>query len=341
MTAIRTLALALATAALACPAAHAAKVGVSWSNFQEERWKTDEAALKAQLARTGDSYLSADAAGSPEKQLADIDGLIAKGAQVLVILAMDKDAILPALRKAAQRKIPVIAYDRLIEAPGVFYISFDNKEVGRLQARAVLAAKPKGRFVIIKGSASDPNSDFLRAGQQEVLEPAIKKGEVQIVGEEYTEGWRPEVAQKNMEQILTRTGGKVDAVIAANDGTAGGVVAALAARGIKGLPLSGQDGDHAALNRVALGLQTVSVWKDARQLGQQAAAVASSLAARKPVEGMVKWTGGDKKLSVDALFLKPVPVTRENLDLVVGSGWIGKAELCKGVAAAGAPAACK
>ena len=113
-------------------------VGVSWSNFQEERWKTDEKAIKDQLAKLGATYISADAGGSPEKQLSDVDSLIAKGAKVLIVLAMDKDAILPAVNKAAQQKIPVVAYDRLIEAPGVFYITFDNVEVGRIQAREVL-----------------------------------------------------------------------------------------------------------------------------------------------------------------------------------------------------------
>ncbi len=135
-------------------------VGVSWSNFQEERWKTDEDAIKAELAKTKSTYISADAGGSPEKQLADIDSLIAKGAKVLIILAMDKDAILPAVKKATQQKIPVVAYDRLIEAPGVFYITFDNVEVGRMQARAILAAKPKGNYVMIKGSPTDPNANY-------------------------------------------------------------------------------------------------------------------------------------------------------------------------------------
>ncbi|MET0349243.1 MAG: substrate-binding domain-containing protein, partial [Rhizobacter sp.] len=232
-------------------------VGVSWSNFQEERWKTDEAAIKEQLAKLGAKYVSADAGGSPEKQLSDVDSLLAKGANALIILAMDKDAIVPALAKAKQRKVPVVAYDRLIEAPGVFYITFDNVEVGRMQARAVFAAKPKGNYVMIKGSPTDPNANFLRAGQQEVIDAAVKKGDIKIVGEEYTEGWKPEVAQKNMEQILTKNANKVDAVVASNDGMAGGVVAALSARGLKGVPVSGQDGDFAALNRVAMGTQTV------------------------------------------------------------------------------------
>ena len=335
---------ALATSAVfgfSAVGALAQTIGVSWSNFQEERWKTDEAAIKAQLEKAGAKYISADAAGSPEKQLGDIDGLISKGAKVLIVLAMDKDAILPAVNKAAKQKIPVVAYDRLIEAPGVFYITFDNKEVGRMQARAVFAAKPKGNYVMIKGSPTDPNANFLREGQQEIIDAAVKKGDIKIVGEEYTEGWKPEVAQKNMEQIITKNGGKIDAVVASNDGTAGGVVAALSAKGIKGIPVSGQDGDHAALNRVATGLQTVSVWKDARDLGREAAAAAVALAAGKKPEGSASWNGGEKKIALDSRFLKPVPITRDNLDVVVKAGWIKKDALCKGAAGDKLPAACK
>ena len=316
-------------------------VGVSWSNFQEERWKTDEGAIKAQLEKLGAKYISADAGGSPEKQLGDIEGLMTKGAKVLIVLAMDKDAILPAVNKATKQKVPVIAYDRLIEAPGVFYITFDNKEVGRMQARAVVKAQPKGNYVMIKGSPTDPNADFLREGQQEVIAAAVKSGAIKIVGEEYTDGWKPEVAQKNMEQILTKVGGKVDAVIASNDGTAGGVVAALTSKGIKGIPVSGQDGDFAALNRVALGSQTVSVWKDARALGSEAATAAVALGNGKKVPGAVSWSGGEKKIALESHFLAPVAITRDNLDVVVKAGWIKKDELCKGVDAAAGPAACK
>ncbi len=326
---------------LASLCASAQVVGVSWSNFQEERWKTDETAIKAQLAKLGATYISADAGGSPEKQLGDIEGLMTKGAQVLIVLAMDKDAILPAVGKAAQRKIPVVAYDRLIEAPGVFYITFDNVEVGRMEARPIFERVPKGNYVFIKGSPSDPNADFLRAGAQEVVADAVKKGDIKIVGDEYTEGWKPEVAQKNMEQILTRNGNKVDAVVAANDGTAGGAIAALTAKGLRGIPVSGQDADHAALNRIALGSQTVSIWKDARELGKEAATAAVALAKGKPVENAKDWSGGAKKMTMSSRFLTPVPITKDNLNLVVDAGWIKKDELCKGVEKDKAPAACK
>jgi D-xylose transport system substrate-binding protein len=332
---------ALALAFAAAGAFAQTVVGVSWSNFQEERWKTDEAAMKAQLEKLGAKYISADAGGSPEKQLGDIDGLISKGAKVLIVLAMDKDAILPAVNKATKQKIPVVAYDRLIEAPGVFYITFDNKEVGRMQASAVQKVMPKGNYVMIKGSPTDPNANFLREGQGEVLAAAIKSGAIKIVGEEYTEGWKPEVAQKNMEQILTKNAGKVDAVVASNDGTAGGVVAALTAKGLKGVPVSGQDGDHAALNRVALGTQTVSVWKDARDLGREAASAAVALGSGKKVPGAVTWSGGEKKVPLESQFLKPVAITKDNLDVVVKAGWIKKDDLCKGVAPDKAPSACK
>ncbi len=310
-------------------------VGVSWSNFQEERWKTDEAAMKAAIAAAGDKYISADAQSSAQKQLADIESMIAQGANVLIVLAQDLSAIAPAVKKAVDEGIPVIGYDRLIENPNAFYITFDNKEVGRMQARAVFAVKPAGNYAFIKGSSADPNADFLFSGQIEVLKDAIASGKIKNVGEAYTDGWLPANAQKNMEQILTKNDNKVDAVVASNDGTAGGAIAALSAQGMAGVvPVSGQDGDHAALNRVALGTQTVSVWKDARELGKRAAEIAALLADGKKmgeIPGAVKFAGGPKKVEMNSLFLKPIPVTRDNLGVVIDAGWIKKDEVCQGV----------
>jgi len=318
-------------------------VGVSWSNFQEERWKTDEAAMKAALNAGGAKYISADAGGSAEKQLADVEGLIARGANAIIILAWDADAVLPGVAKAKAEGIPVLGYDRLIEAPGVFYLTFDNVEVGRMQARAVYAVQPKGNYVFIKGASTDPNADFLHGGKREVLQAEIDKGDIKVVGEKYTDGGKPENAQRNMEQILTANNNKVDAVVASNDGTAGGVVAALTAQGMEGIPVSGQDGDHAALNRVARGWQTVSVWKDARALGKAAGSVAVQLAKgsmASDIKGAIKWSGGAKGVEMDAILLPPVPITHDNLDIVIDAGWVSKAVVCQGVSS-NPPAACK
>lgn len=314
-------------------------VGVSWSNFQEERWKTDEAAMVVELEKEGAKYISADAQSSSAKQLSDIESLIAQGADALIILAQDAQAIGPAVQAASDEGIPVVAYDRLIEDPRAFYLTFDNVEVGRMQARAVLEAAPKGRYVMIKGSPTDPNADFLRGGQQEILQAAIDAGDIEIVGEAYTDGWLPANAQRNMEQILTATDNGVDAVVASNDGTAGGVVAALTAQGMEGIPVSGQDGDHAALNRVAKGTQTVSVWKDARDLGKAAARTAVALAKGTQMYGIEhsetwKSPAGNE---MNARFLKPVPITKDNLTVVTDALWIGVPQLCQGVTNGPAP----
>ncbi|MBD3786341.1 MAG: D-xylose ABC transporter substrate-binding protein [Sphingomonadales bacterium] len=327
------------TAGLATSAWAEMTVGVSWSNFQEERWKTDEGAIKAALEAAGAKYISADAQSSSAKQLSDIESLMAQGVDALIVLAQDTAAIGPAVQAAADEGIPVIAYDRLIEDPRAFYLTFDNVEVGRMQAREVFKLVPKGNYVMIKGSPTDPNADFLRGGQQEVLQAAIDAGDVTIVGEAYTDGWLPANAQRNMEQILTANDNKVDAVVASNDGTAGGAVAALSAQGMV-VPVSGQDGDHAALNRIAKGSQTVSVWKDSRELGKNAAEIALALAGgteMSAVEGATEWTSPSGTKMV-AKFLAPIPITKDNLSVVVDAGWIDQATLCQGVS--GGPAPC-
>jgi D-xylose transport system substrate-binding protein len=188
--------------------------------------------MKTAIEKAGGKCISADAQGSNEKQVADIENLVTRGAKVLVVLAWDADAVLPAVRSAKTEGISIIAYDRLIQDKDVFYLTFDNVEIGRMQARGVFQKRPAGNYVFIKGSPTDPNADLLHKGQLEVLDPAIKAGKIKVVGEQYTEGWAPEVAQRNMEQILTKTSNKVDAVVASNDGTAGGVVAALRAQNL-------------------------------------------------------------------------------------------------------------
>ncbi len=318
-------------------------VGVSWNNYNEERWaKWDEPDMKAAIEAGGATYISADAGSSVEQQIADVENLIAQGATALIILAQDGTAIKPAVQSAIDQGIPVIAYDRLIEDPGAFYLSFDNVEVGRMQAEAIFEAVPKGNYVMIKGNAADANADFLRGGQQEVLQAAIDAGDIVIVGESYTDNWAPEVAQTNMEQFLTENNNDVQAVVSSNDGMAGGVVAALAAQGLDGVvPVSGQDGDGAALNRVALGTQTVDVWKDARLLGATAGEIAALLAggtAMEDVPSMVKFTTPEGN-EMFAILLAPLPITQDNLDLVVTAGWISVEDLCKDVEA-GSVAVC-
>lgn len=345
---MKKLAVALASAVFAMSVAGPvlAKdkvIGVSWKIFQEERWKTDEAIIKAIVEANGDKYISADAQGSAAKQLTDVESLISQGANVLLIVPYDSEAILPAVEKAKSEGIPMIAYDVQIEDPSVLYMTFDNVGVGRLMAQELLKVRDSGNFAVIKGDPGDPNATFLYNGMMEVLKPNIDAGKIKIVGEASSDGWKPENAQKNMEQILTANNNAVDAVLSENDGMAGGVVAALQAQGLAGtVQVTGQDGDKAALNRVALGTQLVSVWKDSRALGKVAAEAALMLADGKEmteVPGVGKFADGARKVEMNAVLLAPTPVTKDNLQAVIDAGWVDKATVCAGVAA-GSVAAC-
>ena len=157
-----------ASEAPASEAAAACVVGVSWNNYQEERWaKWDEPAIKAAIEAGGGKYISNDAKSSAETQASNVENLISQGANVVIVLAQDGTAIKPAVASAISNGVPVIAYDRLIEDPQALYITFDNKLVGKMQAEALLKVKDSGNFVVIKGNKADANADFLRAGMVE------------------------------------------------------------------------------------------------------------------------------------------------------------------------------
>jgi D-xylose transport system substrate-binding protein len=327
------LSFSLATAAVAKDKT----IAVSWKTFQEERWKTDEAAIKAVVEAAGDKYISTDAQGSAQKQAADIEGLISQKVDVILVVAFDSDAILPSIKAITDAGLKAIAYDVQFEDPNALYMTFDNIGVGRLMAQEIFKAKPEGNYAFIKGDKGDPNATFLFQGIMEVLKEAIDSGKIKNVCETFTDGWKPDNAQKNMEQCLTANDNKIDAVVSENDGMASGVVAALDAQGLAGtVPVSGQDGDKAALNRVALGTQTVSIWKDSRVLGKAAGEAAVSLAEGGDVAslpGVTKFNKGKNGVEMNAILLTPDPITKDTLDHVIDAGWITKEEACAGVKA--------
>ncbi len=317
-------------------------IAVSWKTFQEERWKTDEAAIKAVVEADGDKYISTDAQNSAQKQAADIESLISQKPDVILVVAYDSDAILPSIKAINDAGIKAIAYDVQFEDPNSMYITFDNVGVGRIMAQEALKVKPTGNYAFIKGDKGDPNSQFLFQGMQEVLKDALGSGAVKNVCETFTDGWKADAAQKNMEQCLTSTNNKVDAVLSENDGMASGVVAALAAQGLAGqVAVTGQDGDKAAINRVALGTQTVSIWKNATDLGTVAGKAAVYLANGGDMTkypGVVTFNGGKTGVAMTSILLAPTAITKDNIDVAIKAGHITKDEACAGVAAGANPA---
>ena len=333
-------------------------VGVSWNNFQQPRWAaTDKPQMKKAIEDGGGTFIDADANLDNQRQLSDVDSLIQRGAKVLVLLAQDNKAILPALQKAKDAGIPVIAYDRLIEDPSgsVLYITFDNVGVGKAEAEAVLNKVPKGNYVLIKGDPGDANaSTFLPMGwDQAGLKDKIASGDIKIIGPAegtFTDAWKTEKAQSNMEALIDQAnaaGKKIDAILAENDSTALGVVAALQGKNYGFPPLSGQDGDPANLNNLALGKQYVDVWKNSNELGKAAGQAALQLckdpdltkvkinvdssvapdAGNSPVD--FKTPGGN---TVKSLILKPTPIVAADLGKIFAAGWYAtKDQICKDV----------
>jgi D-xylose transport system substrate-binding protein len=343
-------------------------VGVSWNNFQQPRWAAhDKPNIQKTVEAAGGKYIDADANLVAEQQLTDVNTLISKGAKVLILLAQDNKAILPALKVASDAHIPVIAYDRLIEDPSALYITFNNVGVGEAEAKAVLTAVPKGNYVLIKGDPGDPNaSTFLPQGWDNAgLKAAVASGDIKILNGPagtFTDAWKTEKAQSNMEAIIDKAvadGTKIDAILAENDSTALGVVAALTAKSYGYPPLSGQDGDPANLNNVALGKQYVDVFKNANELGKAAGAAAlalcagTAMASLKLPDGLidpaVAPTAGltaqpfttPNGTTVSSFILQPTPLTADTLQKAIDAAQISKADLCKGVDPAKAPAACK
>jgi len=342
------------------------KVGISWNNFQQPRWAaTDKPAMFKAIQDGGGTVVGdPDANLDSQRQLSDVDTLINKGAQVLVLLAQSGDAILPALQKAKEAGIPVIAYDRLIDDPYVLYLSFDNVGVGKAEADAIIKKVPKGNYVLIKGDPGDANAKtFLPMGwDQAGLKDKIASGDIKIIGPAdgtYTDGWKTEKAQANMEAIIDQAnaaGQKIDAVLAENDSTALGVAAALTAKSYDPYPpLSGQDGDPANLNNVALFKQYVDVWKNSNELGKAGGQAALQLCKDKdlskvtvnvdasvaPLAGNTAkdfTTPGNK--TVKSVILQPTPVQAETLDKVTTGWYATKDQICKGADATKVPA-CK
>jgi D-xylose transport system substrate-binding protein len=336
----KTLMMATAISAMAIGVAHAEMiVGVSWYKFADERWKIDEAGIKSVLEKAGAKYISADANFSTEKSVADIENLMTQGANAIIIMSGDGGAIGPVVDKALAEGIPVVAYDQLIEQKGVFYVSFDARSVGLELAAGMLEVAPKGNYALIKGDKGDPNTHQMFGAFMEGIKTQVDSGDIKIVGEQFVDGWRPEAAKDTFEQILTANNNKVDAVMVMNDGMASGVSKALEEQSLR-VPISGQDGAPGALNRIARGEQTFTIWKNAFLLGETAAQVALALAEKKPVEGAMTFNKGPKGIELDSKLLPVDRIDARNLEKTIDVGWATKDRICAGVVS-NPPAVCK
>ena len=236
------------------------------------------------------------------------------------MIANDGNSLSPAIMQASQDGIPTLAYDRMINNCDIaHYITFDLEKVGRMQAEGVLDVTNKGRFYYLGGSPTDNNARFFRKGTMDALKPYIDRGDIELIGEQFTKDWLPDVALQIIEDMLTAQKNNVTAIVAANDAIGGAAIQALKAQGLAGkVPVSGQDADLAALQRIAKGEQAVTVYKPIKQIAIECAKAAVALAKEESVESNSSLNNGYK--DVPTFYIEPIKVTKDNLDSLMVKG---------------------
>ena len=270
------------------------------------------------------------------QQQSQAEAAITNGAKVLVLDPVDSAAAATIVDEAHAKNIPVISYDRLITGTNglSYYISFDNAKVGQLQAQALMTALSgvtKPSIVMINGSPTDNNATLFKQGAHSVFDPLVTAGSLVIAKEYDTPDWSPDQAQTEMQQALTALSNKVDGVYAANDGTAGGAIAAMKAAGLNPLPpITGQDAELAAIQRILVGEQYMTVYKAIKPEADDAAELAYDLLTGATVpSSMVNGTVNNTMVDVPSILLTPVAVTKANVEsTIVADGFWTAAQIC-------------
>lgn len=299
------------------------KIGLSMDSLRVERWQKDRDIFIHAAEELGAEVIVQSADGDAVKQSEQAENLITQGVDVLVVIPTDSVASSQIVKAAHAEGVKVIAYDRLIkESEPDLYISFDNEQVGYLQAEYLLRHKPKGNYFLLGGDPGDNNAHLLRKGQLSALQSAIETNDIKLVadGNHWSVGWDPKDALNKTEQVLTQTNNQIDAVVASNDGTAGGVIQALDGQNLAGKVLvSGQDADIEACQRIAKGTQTMTVYKPIDLIATEAAHAAVALAKGEDLKKATQ-TINNGKFDVPAIILTPIQVDKSNLDEVIIEG---------------------
>jgi D-xylose transport system substrate-binding protein len=289
------------------------KIGFSIEAMKGERWQTDLNAFEVRAKQLGAEVISSDAGGDDDLQFKQVQDMIKSGIKVLVLLPHDTTKASRMVDAAKSAKVQVISYDRLVQNSDVdLYVSFDRVEIGSMQAQYLLKQAPKGNYVLIAGSPTDEGAKTLHDAQMKVLQPSIDRGDIKVIADGYTKDWLPSDAYLFMLKAIDSAQSNIAAVLASNDGLAGGAIQALREHSLAGkVPVSGQDADLAAVICVAQGTQSMTVYKPITTEAVTAAEEAVRLAKREKTRA--DGTVNNGKIEVPAILLKPVLVTKDNI----------------------------
>ncbi len=300
------------------------KIGFSMATLQEERWTKDKVAFEEHCKKLGVECVITVADGNAQKQANDVDNLLTQGVDVLVIAPHDATQAASMVEKAKAQGVPVISYDRLINSPKIdLYISHQVPVIGRKMAEYAVEKVPKGNYVLVYGASTDNNAMILKKEQNAVLKPYVDRGDIKIVADQHATDWKADEALKIVENALTQNNDNIDAVIASNDGTASGVVAALTTKGLNGKVLvTGQDAEKSALQRIAKGDQTMTIYKPIVPLANGAVEAAIKLAKGEKLDAQA-FTNDNIKAKIQAILLEVIVVDKNNLvNTVIKDGFV-------------------
>ena len=300
------------------------KIGFSMATVKEERWQRDRDAFEAHCKKMNIDCEITVADNSSSRQANDVDNLLTKGIDALVIAPQEATEAAAMVEKAKAQGVPVISYDRLINSDKIdLYISHQVPVIGRKIAEYALQKQPTGNYVMVYGASTDNNAHIMKKEQLSVLQPAIDKGDIKIVADQFITDWKNDLALNFAENSLTKENDNIQAFIVSNDGMAGGVISALAKKGLAGKVLvTGQDAGLEALQNIAEGKQSMTVYKPIIPLASQAVEAAIKLAKK---EQLTTTTFKNDQLGgkeVRAMLLEVTVVDKHNLmDTVVKDGY--------------------
>lgn len=308
------------------------KIGLSVVDLTLERWQHDRDIFIERAEELGAEVIVQSADGDADKQLSQIENMLSQNVDVLVIIAANSDALAPVVEQAKEQGVIVVAHDRLINNADIdAYVSFDNVGVGEMQAQYLVDRVPQGKYFLLGGEPSDHTAHMFREGQMNILQPLIDSGDIEVVGDQWVDGYSAEQALSIIENALTANNNDIDVIVAPNDSTAGGAVQALEAQNLAGEVLvSGQDADLAAVQRIAEGTQSMTVYKPIREIATASAEVAISLANGEEVETDITINNGFK--DVPYVQLTPISVDKDNLlEVIVGDGFHSYEDVYKNI----------
>lgn len=300
-----------------------AKVGFLMDDSDYGRWIKDKELFIKQIEELGGEVVFRASEGDIEKQLDLAKEILSENVKVLVIVPSDLSYAANIVKLAHQQNVKVISYDRLIKNCFLdFYISFDNAQVGELQAQYLTTVCPRGNYALLGGAVSDNNSFLLKLGQLNILQPLVERGDIKIVYDQYVTNWSQAEGYRLMKECLDNDL-KPDAVLAANDQLAEGAIQALQESGIDTLPvISGQDADEKACQRIMAGTQTMTVYKPIEAITTKAAEIAMQIVNEGTVPNTYLFVNNGTH-QVPAILLSSTIVNRETINLkVVADGYL-------------------